>query len=332
MRFRFLLLALLAAPAAAEPSIRWIDEKGSVHRAAIAEVKSESATEIKIEQSDGKPLTVLTSRLLTMVREDDTDPEQRALLRARGSTYLGGGLADARATCDRLIKNGKQEWIREYAAVHRALIAVRAREPGARKRVLDCLDKYPSTRFLGRLIFARAQAQARGAKTAWEAGEVFDLAFDDIQHAKGPVVIAFECFIEQGRLHATGDWRSVASFAQGLRGRFARELEEARPDGGLSVVLESAILRIEMAWHEERYADAKRRGDKPVAPRDALVALRRRGAIFLPSLRSDIAHLLGRTQAACGDSTDAKASFAASLKLAPDPWRRARAARRARPQ
>ena len=87
-----------------------------------------------------------------------------------------------------------------------------------------------------------------------------------------------------------------------------------------------------MAWHEERYAAAKRSGDKPIASREALVVLRRRGKFLLPSLRSDIAFELGRSQAACGDAADAKASFAESFKLAPDPWRRARAARRVRPQ
>ncbi len=320
----FLLLVLAAAPATAEPSIRWLDKTGSVKRAAIASVVSESPLEGKVELTDGRSLTVRIRQLLALIREDDTDAEQRALLMARGVAYMGEGAAtDARATCDRLIKGGKEAWIREYAAAHRAILAVRAKEPDARKRVRGFLDKYPSSRFKGWLIFARAQLDVREAESGVEVQEILEEAFDDILHFKGPLIVAFECLVERGRLFAFGDWRSVGNYANGLRTRFANQLAGENPDAALSVVVESSIIRIAMEWHEQRYVVAIDRGKKPYAARVGVASLQSKSKYLLPALRSDVARLLGRLYKACGDAAEAKAAFAESLKLAPDPWRRA---------
>ncbi len=324
----FLLLVLAAAPVAAEPSIRWLDRTGAVKSAAIASVVSEGSLEIKVERADGKPLTIRTRHLLALIREDDTDAEQRALLMARGVAYMGGAVADARATCDRLIKAGKEAWIKEYAAAHRAMLAVRGKEPDARQRVLGFLDKYPSSRFKAWLIFARAQLYSREAEDGVEVQEILEEAFDDVLHFKGPLVVAFECLVERGRLYAFGDWRAVNSYADGLRTRFATQLAGAKPDAALSIVVESSIIRIKMEWHEQRYIVAIGLGKKPYAARDGVASLSSQSTYWLPALRSDVARLLGRLYKACGEAAEAKAAFANSLKLAPDPWRRARAAKR----
>ncbi len=118
-------MALPVAPAWAAPEIRWLDKTGGVQVAAVTSVLEENGLQIRVELAEGGEKRIATRMLLTLVRENDRDRRQAALLDARGAVYLGGGAGAARKVLDTLAREGKEPWIKEYAAIHRALLAGR---------------------------------------------------------------------------------------------------------------------------------------------------------------------------------------------------------------
>ncbi|HLF92582.1 MAG TPA: hypothetical protein VJB14_03920, partial [Planctomycetota bacterium] len=72
---RLLCLLLLCLPAAAAPFVRWIDEKGDVHRDEVREVLEESPSQVRVRLLDGSERTVPMARVIDLVRESDEREE-----------------------------------------------------------------------------------------------------------------------------------------------------------------------------------------------------------------------------------------------------------------
>ena len=154
----FLLIAVTAAPALAEPHVRWIDANGKYRRESIAEVIEERFDYVKVRLADGAELTIPGAAFLGLVREREDVPEEAALLRAREGALWGLDLDEARPVLERaLARKQAPAWMREYATAGRALLAWRAQEKGALQRVEAFLKAYPDSRFLQPATYARAR-------------------------------------------------------------------------------------------------------------------------------------------------------------------------------
>ncbi len=137
----FLLMALTAAPALAEPHVRWIDANGKYRRESIAEVLEERFDRVKVRLVDGAELDIPGSAFLGLVRERDDVPEEAAFLRAREGALWGLDPDETRTVLERaLARKQAPAWMREYAAAGRALLAWRTQEKGALQRVDSFLE------------------------------------------------------------------------------------------------------------------------------------------------------------------------------------------------
>ena len=99
--FAWAFLVLAAAPALAEPHVRWIDANGKYRRESIAEVLEERFDRVTVRLANGAKLTIPGPALLGLVRERDDVPEEAAFLRAREGALWGLDPDESRPVLER---------------------------------------------------------------------------------------------------------------------------------------------------------------------------------------------------------------------------------------
>jgi len=306
-----LLILVLAAPASAEPFIRWVDKTGGVQRASVAKVLEESVAAIKVRLVDGTDLAMPTAPLLHLVRERSTDPDERALLRARRAAWAGEDVERTRRVLDRMAADGREDWMREYGVVARAILAQRTGEEGAMERVQKALKAHPRSRFVPDLIRARACLVSLAGKDLQEQQGPFVKAYRAIASVDGALLARFGTFIDAGRRMAQTeevDWTVFLSAT-------GQALRDAKAEHEGDVVVHIIARKQQIAL-----------GVKPHGALAQVRKLKGYTSLLLPELRADVYCELGVILAACGDREGARAEYEAALESATDLWRR-RAAR-----
>ena len=198
MRVLIVTLAVATAALAGEPSIRWLDRTGGVRAAEVARTLAESGGVIKVELkgargTEPKVLKLPIADLLDFVREDPGVAEQKQLLDSRMAVRAGFDFARARPVLDRLAAKATAPWMREYAAAAGAILARKAGEKDAAKRIDAFLKEFPESRFVGEVIVERAWIVADSTEHATDKVEAFGDAFKEIRRRKGPHLVAYRC-------------------------------------------------------------------------------------------------------------------------------------------
>jgi len=319
---RLLWLLLLCAPVAAAPYVRWIDKKGEIHVDTLAEVLSESPSEVRVRDADGQAKTMPVARILELVREDDGKEEERALLEARRDVAAGLRLEAARSVLDHLAADGSAPWIRAYAAAARAMLAEVAREEDAAARLQRFLDDYPHSRFVSDAISAQARVKARAlGDHLVKAVKLIDEAERRIEELEGPLALrhrslrdVMERMVE---FHPEDALMLVGP-------AYDETLGKAERAGDFGVYL---LVEADMKWatlilrrHE---ADAEEKaGRPPWAALHEMQLVDERATLDLPEVRSDVKRELARMLVACGKRDAAREALLKAKELAPDPRRR----------
>ena len=318
---RCLVLLLLAWPAFAAPSVRWIDSFGNVHRHELKAVVAESAKEVTVKTTEGKAVTVPLRRLLTLVREDDRRDDERALLRAREDVAAGLRLDQARPVLDRLAATGARPWIREYAAAARAVLAERAGEKDAQQRVDRFLAQHQDSRFLSAVHVAAARLRARDPDRKEPLEIVFAKAFDKIEELDGPLLVRFGAVVELVRTSLVIDPKHSEVHTDFAGGLFNEKTKDVK-DMAVHVIVKSCDAWIRLAHKVDTAKRVTALGRKPHGALVELSRLCKWSGHTLPETRSDLHRELGLTKLACGDPAGARAELEKARSLAPGRVRR----------
>ena len=323
-----MLLLIFASPVRAEPFVRWVDKTGGVKRAAVEEVLLEERARVKLRLVDGAVLDLPVRGLLRLVREDDRDPDQRALLLARLGLELGpvegvGGLLD------RLAAGGKQPWIREYAAASRAIAAERAGEKDAATRLDAFLKEHPGSRLRDQVLLARTRLLAHGITAPEHAVRPFMKVFKELKNSDSSLLTRYGILVDAGLLVAEQSQDDAKGFIDSIAESLYEEFKE---DAMAHLIAQSVFMRIKVIMIRRARRHVQKTGQKPVGALLALRQLKLESGFLIDEVRSDLQFEIGVTAQVCGDAAVAKAAFSKSLKLAPDPFRHDRAAKKARPQ
>ncbi|MHC4960095.1 MAG: hypothetical protein ACYTGN_17190 [Planctomycetota bacterium] len=327
---RVALLLLLAVPAWASPYVRWLDATGGEREAAIAAVLHEDAVEIRLKGEDGKALTIPTARLILLVREDESDTDQRALLLARLGALHGEAGAAAAPLFDRLAARAKPEWMRHYAAAARVLWSFAAGEKGAGERAAKFREAHPRSRFAGAIQLATLRAAGLAVSGPVERGQLMFKAFGELEASGAPIVVQYGAMpIAAELLLDTGmDRIEFNQFADSLSASIA----EVSRDAVHLTVFEEARARVTVAQIRHTRRGIEKAGEKPFGSAERLRKLEAKHRFLRRELRCDLLYELGVARLACGQPDLARKAFDEAFKLAPDPWRRARAEKRRTPR
>ncbi|MHC4222567.1 MAG: tetratricopeptide repeat protein [Planctomycetota bacterium] len=324
-----ILLALLLAVGfvRAEPYVRWVDETGGVRREAVAEVLSESPSEIRLRLKSGRELTLPARGLLELVREAESEQEKE-LLSARQSAFAGERAEEVRPVLDRLATEGSKPWIREYAAAARAVLASWAGEKDAGGRIERFLKEHPDSRFVSDLYLAKARLDIRLQTVAEKAFDITEQLNEKIDKLGGPCVVRYRVF-EDGARHVVGNnLMDYSFFAKVIDGRMTMEMDKAR-DAISYLLADCMSVRVILAREQSLAAHSLEKGQPPFGAMGRVKKLVPRSSYLLPELRSDIQFMLGDLYEKCGHADEAKAAFEEAFKLAPDARRRKNARERA---
>lgn len=318
---RCLVLLLLAWPAVAAPSVRWIDRLGEVRRHELKAVVAESARSVGVKTTEGKVVEIPLFRLLNLVREDDRREEERTLLRAREDVAAGLRLDAARPVLDRLAATGTQPWIREYASAARAVLAARAREKDARKRVARFLEEYPESRFVSEMYVAEALVRARDPDTEEALDIVFGQAFDKIEEREGPLLVRFGAAVTGVRLAFELIPQHIDMHKDAVAGLLQEKTDDVT-DMAVHVIAKSSDAWVKLALALDDARKVAALGRLPHGPMVAVDRLCKASAFLLPETRSDLYRELGLLRLACGDPKGARADLEKALRMAPGRIRR----------
>jgi hypothetical protein len=318
---RSLVLLLLAWPAVAAPSVRWIDRVGTVRRQDVQKVVTESVSEVSLRTTEGKGLTLPVSRILTLIREDDQRAEERSLLHARQDVAAGLRLDQARPVLDRLATSGTQPWIREYAAAARALLAERAGEKDARARIDRFLGDHAESRFVSAMHVAVGRLRARdpGLKDPLE-GVLVETSVK-VAKLQGPLLLRLGVVVDGMRIVTERESEILLMYPKFVSG-FLADNTGRTEDPGVHLVAHScqAWATLVRLLHEGKRVIAH--GNRPSAALADARRLRDGSTLWLPELRSDVHRELGFLMVACGDPAGARAELEKARNLAPDRVRR----------
>jgi len=265
MRVVFVLFAL-AGTVLASPSLRWLDETGGFHAAAVKRLLEETATSLKVElaaasdAADAKPqvFTIPMIRVLEFVREDTKDEEQKRLLEARTAVAAGVELKEACVTLDRLSAKAREPWVREYAAAFRAIAANRRGEEDALKRITAFLRAYPKSRFVCDAIRARAWTESLAITNVRKLMAPFADAFHEIGERGGSYVTLYGCIrdaaLRNTRIRAA-ELRSLGRSLDALVNTIRPDATAAELVVRLGLATECEILVAGVKWREAVSAD-----------------------------------------------------------------------------
>ncbi len=235
MRVLIVVLSVAAATLAGAPSIRWIDHTGGVRAADVVRTLAESDGVIKVELKGATPekptlLELPIADLLEFVREDPRVAEQKQLLEARMAVRAGFDFDRARPILDRLVAKATAPWMREYAAAARAILARKAGEKDAAKRIDAFLKKFPESRFVGEVIIERAWIVADSKEHATDKVEAFGDAFREIRRRNGPHFVAYRCVPLAAALNARVNAQKMVTMRRAALGT----LEEKHGDAPMT--------------------------------------------------------------------------------------------------
>lgn len=315
-----LVVALLALPALATPQLRWLDETGGLREVALTRVESESAKGVAAVLANGKKIEVSNHVLIELVREDDQDADQRRLLDARQS--LAAGLADSTHVklLDRLAADGKEDWIREYATVTRALLAQRLEEEDAAQRLDAFLEKHPDSRFVGLVLIAQAWLKTdKPGAGSQEVMDHFMPAAEQIHKRSGSLYQVGLCLYESTRLlrklqpanlEAHIGYLEAASFTQ--------------EPGICDIVIQKGFGTL--MWLERLYEvrdDLLKAGKKPYGPRRDAVRLANTSGLLLPEVQCEVQLGVAQLELDLEHEEEAREALEKARTLARNPYRRA---------
>lgn len=308
------LLALLLASATvpAAPAIRWLDEQGQVHRAAVHVVEKETVAELVVRLETGQDLKLPARLLVDLRREDEKDADQRALLAARRRVARYETAKDLRETLDRLA--GAEGWVGEHAAAWRAVLAVHAKEEDADARTAAFLGKHPSSRLVCDVLVARAWLRSRGLEDAVEIQDCFTEAYERIGEMDGPAAVRLRAVVEAAR-RAAEEERKRPDFHYDLylkiAGNFLDYAEREGPDYATFLLVQDARATILLEHQARRARLQELDGHKPFGVLAAVEKMR--DPLLLPWTRSAIERRIGLLREACGDPATARKAFEAAL-------------------
>lgn len=322
--FAWAFLVLAAAPALAEPHVRWIDANGKYRRESIAEVLEESFDRVKVRLVDGAELTIPGPAFLGLVREREDVPEEAAFLRARQGALWGLDLDEARPVLERALARKKAPaWMREYATAGRALLAWRAQEKGALQRIESFLEAYPDSRFLQAATYARARLTLGTVDDFKQAVLHLNVPLRELGKRGAPRV-------EQGRFMSESVlvWRDAFP---GMREMIDQMVSSAsgRPKVDLyrRIGGESARQWVLLATTSRERDSVVQLNRKPVGARATMRRIVAESAYLPPGLICDARIELGWTLHLCGDRNGARKELQQAVAAAPDTVRRRRAKR-----
>ncbi|MHC4972954.1 MAG: hypothetical protein ACYTG3_11540 [Planctomycetota bacterium] len=318
---RCLVLLLLAWPAVAAPSVRWIDRLGEVHRRELKAVVTESAKEVTVRTTEGKVVTIPLFRILSLVREDERREDERALLRAREDVAAGLRLELARPILDRLAVSGAQPWIREYAAAARASLAARAGEKNARQRIDKFLEQHGESRFVSAMYVADARLRAHSPDRKDAVEVIFAQAFDRIEERQGPLLVRFGAAVV-GVQVAFGLFPQHIDMHRNAAAGLLNAKTDNVTDMAVHLIANSCDSWITLAHTLHTAGKVAALGRKPHGAVARIDRLCKGSTYTLPETRSDLHRELGLLRLACGDPAGAKADLEKARRLAPDRVRR----------
>ena len=318
----FFLIAVTAAPAQAEPHVRWIDANGKYRRESIAEVLEERFDRVKVLLADGATLTIPGPAFLGLVREREDVPEEAALLRAREGALWGLDPDEARPVLERVLaRKQAPAWMREYAMAGRALLAWRAQEKGALQRVEAFLEAYPDSRFLQAATYARARLTLATLDDFKQAVLHLNVPLRELAKRGAPRV---------GQAHLMSENSAIWSDAFPDMSEYIKQMvhsASARAKGDLYRRIGGESVRqwtLLAAASRERDAVVQLK-QKPVGARAALLRIAAESAWLPPGLVCDTRIELGWTLHLCGDRGGARKELQRAFASAPDTVRRRRA-------
>ena len=197
--------------------VRTLSESGGVIK---VELKGARGTEPKV-------LKLPIADLLDFVREDPGVAEQKQLLDSRMAVRAGFDFARARPVLDRLAAKATAPWMREYAAAAGAILARKAGEKDAAKRIDAFLKEFPESRFVGEVIVERAWIVADSTEHATDKVEAFGDAFKEIRRRKGPHFVAYRCVPLAAALNARVNAHSMVPMRRATLGTLKDEHADA---------------------------------------------------------------------------------------------------------
>ena len=314
------VVALLALPALATPQLRWLDETGGLREVALTRVESESLTSVIAILENGKKIEVPGRTLIELVREDDQNADQRRLLDARQS--LAAGLADSKhiKLLDRLAADGKEDWIREYAAATRALLAQRLEEEDAAQRLEAFLEKHPNSRFVCHVLIAQAwlKTDKPGAGTD-EVMEYFMPVAEEIHKRSGSLYQVGRCLLESTRIvHKLNPASLEAHIGYMEAASFSQE------PGICDIVIHKGFGTL--MWLERVYEvrdNLLKAGKKPYGPRRDAVRLANTSGLLLPEVQCEVQLGVAQLELDLEHEEEARAALEKARTLARNPYRRA---------
>ncbi len=317
---RFLCLLLLGLPAAAAPSVRWIDERGDVHLDDVREVLAESPSEVRLRMPDGSERTVPMARVLDLVREGDEREEERSLLDARRDVAFGIRAEAARKTLDALARDGSLPWICEYAAAARAILAERSREEDAAARLQRFVEEFPRSRFLSDVVLAQARVRGRAHRENVGKGtSEMRAAYDRIVELEGPLALRFRTLRDGTEIAIEHQPENYTYFFGAVHEDLLKKTEG---DYGAFVLLEAEAKWAMLLVRQCDAAAEIAKGRRPFGALEEVKKLRQGANLDLPEVRSDLERELGRLMLQCGDKEGARGALERARDLAPDPRRR----------
>ena len=325
MRVCTLLLAL-AATAAADPSIRWIDTFGNVQAAPVEEVLEDTLGQVRVRLAEGRTLTLESERVLQLVRERDAVPEERALLLARLDADAGERLAAARPVLDRVAEKGPEPWMREYAEAARAVLAERAGEKDAAARLDAFLKERPESRLVPAVMRARARLEIRALRDAEKIMSILWATRRAIAEKKGSFLERFGTYVDAtARVGALMPGEVIDTMSSG--GSILSDEEQESADAGLHIVAASCRQWARMGEQLRVASQQVEAGAAPLGPASRLVRFLDESGLLLPELRCDLHAEAGRLFRLAGRPEEARTHLEQARELAPDARRRGRAER-----
>jgi len=320
-----LVLLILALPAVAGgPTIRWLDATGGLRSDAVLRTISETGDAIRVEigESGKKPkeLAVPLTDLLEFIREDERTPEQKRLFDARTAVRAGVDFDSVRPLLDQLVANATQPWMREYAEAARSILARRAGEKDADKRIAAFLKRHPQSRFVAEVLIERAWLKSAKVIGATGKMEPFGDAFKEINRRGGPFVVAYRCIPLAARINSSVGGRPTRPVRRAILGGILEERPEpSAPEATVRYGGESwfdlGVLAV--GWRRARAAGVK--FDSFVNP---IHELSESDGLALPEVRADIRLELATLCIAIGDTKRARSYLEATRKIPADAARR----------
>ena len=305
-----------ARPASAAPSVRWIDETGGVREQPITRVLSESLSGVAVLLLDGKERTIEGRFLLDLIREDDTDETQGRLLDVRLALEAGEAPRAQQAMLDRLAAEGREPWIREYAA---AVLAARTGAEGATARIDAFFEKHPKSLRSGLVAQARAALAAKGKSGVGPVVECYMKEAVGIRKGGGPMRFELEIVLASAREIARRYPDQVEPYVELAESGIVPRNPD--PPTELLTFSYAALLRLEV--FRVLRAKAIAAGSKPYGPRREIKRLAARSSLLLPLTRCELQRELARIHLDFGDADKARAALDKALAAADTPPLRA---------